>query len=132
NETVFGALARTLTVNRLRAGNDYFLDGQIFFPNEFEYLRRAERIHVHVFRHLRHVTAIRRLMKNYIDIPQDVLNGLTITQIAPYKLGILVDPRWFPSLVRIWFEVVEDSHPPAFVHEQIGDVRTDQTRSAGD
>ena len=71
-------------------------------------------------------------MKNYVDIPQGILNSPAITQIALYKFGIPVDPRWFPSLVRIWLKVVEDSHPPAFAHEQIGDVRTDQARSAGD
>ena len=61
-------------------------------------------------------------MKNYIDIPQDVLNGPTITQIAR-KLGIRTI-RWFPRLC-IWFEVVGiRTRQPS--REQIGDVRTDQ------
>ena len=71
-------------------------------------------------------------MKNYVDILQRVLDGLLIAQIALYKFGISINPRRFPSLVGIWFQVVDDSHPPAFAHEQICEVRTNQARSAGD
>ena len=61
-------------------------------------------------------------MKNYVDISQRVLNGPAITQIALYEFGISIDPRWFPSLVGIWFQIVEDSHPPSFAHQQISDM----------
>ena len=129
---MFRALACALAVNRLRARNDYLSYRKVFLANDFQHLRRSERIHVHVFGNFRHVTAICRLMKNYVDILQHILNGPAIAQVAPYEFGILIDPGRFPPLVGIRFQIVDNSHPPAFAHEQIGNMRTDQARSASD
>ena len=124
---MFRALARALAVNRLRARNDYLSYRKVFLANDFQHLRRSERIHVHVFGNFRHVTAICRLMKNDINIAQHVFSCVAITEIALHKFCIAIDPGRLAALVRIRFQIVENSYAPALPHEQIRDMRTDQT-----
>ena len=121
---MFRALTRAFAVNRLRARHDNFFDREIFFTNDFEHLRGAKRIHLHVFRHLRHVAAVGRLMKNDVGARKRVLNRGTIAHIALHKFGVAVDPSRPAAFVGVRFEVIENPHAPAFAHKQIGNVRT--------
>ncbi len=71
-------------------------------------------------------------MKNDVDVRERVLNRLAIAQIALYKFGVAVDPSRLATLMRVRFEIIENPHAPAFAHEQIDHMRTDQACPAGD
>ena len=112
-------------VNRLRTRDDDFLDRQILFANDFEHLRGAERIDVHVFRDLGHVTAVSRLVKDDVDLVERRRDRLAIAHVAFDKLRGGIDPRRFAAAMRVRLEIIQDANFPAFANEKIGQVRTD-------
>src|SRR5438067_2736348 len=64
NQSMFRTIARAFAVDSLRAGDHDFLNRQVFLADDLEYLGRAERIYMHKFRNLWHVTAVGGLVKN--------------------------------------------------------------------
>src|SRR5437763_1571230 len=64
NQSMFRTIARAFAVDSLRAGDHDFLNRQVFLADDLEYLGRAERIYMHKFRNLWHVTAVGSLVKN--------------------------------------------------------------------
>src|SRR4051812_7393986 len=87
---------------------------------------------MHVFCNLRHVAAIRRLMKYDVDSGERGGDRIAIAQISLNKFRSGVDPGWFAAAMRLRLEIVENTHAPAFAHKQIDYVRSNQARSAGD
>ena len=77
-------------------------------------MRGAKAIDLDVFRDLRHVAAVGRLMKDDIDVPERRGHRGTIAQIAFDELGVARDPGWFSSAVSLRLEIVEDAHRPTF------------------
>ena len=128
---MLGAFARALAVNGLRACDDNFFYRQILLADNLEHLRCSERINLNKFGDLRHVTAIRSLMKDNIDLVQGSSDGIAISQIAFDELRARVDPRRLAALVRVRLKIIEHAHFPALAHQQIGNVRADQARAAG-
>ena len=132
NQTVLRTNAGAFAVNRLRARDDYFLDRQFLFADHLEHLRCAQRINVNVFRDLRHVAAVGRLVKDDVDLVERGRDGFAIAQVALNEFRLLVNPRRFAATVRLRLQIVEHANFPAFSHQQIGNVRSDQAGSAGD
>src|SRR5262249_20943737 len=125
-------LARAFAVDGLRAGNDDLFNWQIPFANDFEHLCGAQRIHMHKFRDLGHVTAVRGLVKNDVDPVERSRNRVAIPHVAldEFRLGIY--PRRLSTAVRLRLEIIKRAHLPTLAHEKIDNVRTDQTRGASD
>jgi hypothetical protein len=71
-------------------------------------------------------------MKNNVDLIECGTYRIAISHVAldEFRLGIY--PRWFSAAVRLRFEIIQSAHVPTFPHEKIDNVRTDQTRRAGD
>src|SRR5581483_135003 len=99
--------------------------------NDLEHLCGAERIHVHVFRDLGHVTAVGRLVKDDVDLIQSGGDRCAIPDVALDKFRAFVDPRRLAAFVRVRLEIIEYANLPAFAHEKIDNVRTDQAGAAG-
>ena len=72
------AFAGAFAINSLRARSHDFFDRQLFLPDYFEHLCGAERVHVHKFCHLGHVTAVRSLVKDDVDLIQRSRNRIAI------------------------------------------------------
>ena len=132
DQSVLGTFARAFAVNGLRAGNDDLFNRKIFLPNHFKHLCRAERIHVHIFRDLRHVTAVRGLVKNNVDPIERSSNRIAIPHVAldEFRLGIY--PCRLSAAVGLRLEIIQRANLPTFAHEKIDNVRADQTRGASD
>jgi len=132
NKSMLGTNSRTLAVNRLRTGHYYLADGQVLLANNFQKLGSSERVYVHVFRNLRHVTAVGGLVEDDVDIAQGVGHGRPIAHIALQKLDLIGNPGRLAATMRLWFEIVEHADLPSVGHEQVGDVRTDEAGPARD
>ena len=87
---------------------------------------------MHVFRDLRHVTAVRGLVKNNVDPIERGSNRIAIPHVAldEFRLGIY--PCRLSAAVRLRLEIIQRANLPTFAHEKIDNVRADQTRGAGD
>ena len=71
-------------------------------------------------------------MEDDVDIAQRPRDDGAFAQIALHKLRFRIHPGRLAKLVRVRLEVIEDAHLPALAHQQIDDVRSDQSRAAGD
>ena len=74
-------------------------------------------------------------MKHGIDAGERAPDGVGVSDIATDELGCAVKIGWPPDpaiAVDLRQKIVEDANLPAFPHEQIGDMRTDQPCAAGD
>src|ERR1041385_5946363 len=131
NHSVLRTFRRAFAVNRLRAGDDNLFDRQIFFPNYFQHLSGAERVHVHELRHLRHVTAIRRLMEENVNLVERGPDGVAVAQIAAPEFGVFVQPGRLTMAMRLRLELVQSPDGPPFSHEEIDQVRSDQAGTTG-
>src|SRR5581483_2354148 len=129
NHPVPWTFARPFAVNGLRTGSDDFPDRQIVLPDYFEHLRGAERIYVHKFCDLGHVTAVRRLVKNDVDVFKRGRDDSAIAQIAVDEFGTLVDPGRLAAAMRLRLQIIQNARPPAYPHQQINHVRADQACS---
>src|SRR5204863_8916424 len=132
DQSVLRTFARAFAVNGLRAGNDDLFDREIFLSNHFKHLCRAQRIHVHKFRDLRHVPAVRGLVKNNLDPIERGSNRIAVSHVALDQFGLGVYPCRLSAAVRLRLEIIQRAHLPTFAHEKIDNVRADQTRSASD
>src|SRR4029077_7733971 len=130
--TVFGAIAGTFAVDSLRARNHDFFYRQAFFADNFEHLRRAEGIHVDEFCKLRHVTAIRSLMEDDIDVVYRGSDRIAIAQIRFDEFRLFVNPRWLPPPVGLGLEIIQPTHVPALPHENIDNVGPDKACGTSD
>ena len=87
---------------------------------------------MHKFRDLRHVPAVRGLVKNNLDPIERGSNRIAIPHVAldEFRLGIY--PCRPSAAVRLRLEIIQSAHLPTFAHEKIDNVRADQTRGASD
>ena len=87
---------------------------------------------MHKFRDLRHVTAVRGLVKNNVDPVERGSDRIAIPHVAldEFRLGIY--PCRLSAAVRLRLEIIQRANRPAFAHEKIDNVRADQTRAASD
>ncbi len=90
------------------------------FPDDLEHLGSAETIYPHIFRDLRHVTAVRRLMKHDVDVAQSSGDSLPIGNIAFAELDVIANPGRFAFSVRLRLKIIENPNPPAFAFQQVG------------
>ena len=58
-------------------------------------------------------------MKNDVYLVECGSNRLPITQIALNEFRVLINPSRFSMSVGLWFQIIERSNPPAFIHEKI-------------
>src|SRR5437016_14505607 len=107
------ALPSAFAVNGLRAGDDNFSNRQIFFANNFEHLRGAERIDMHVFGDLGHVAPVSSLMKDNVDLVERSRNRVAIAQIGINKFRLFVYPRRSSAAMRLRLKIIESAHLPA-------------------
>jgi hypothetical protein len=91
------------------------LNRQVLLANDFQHLRGAEAVNAHVFRNLRHVTAVGRLVKDNVDAPQRGTHRLAIGYVAFDEFGVVSDPGRLSVAMRLRLEVVQDADAPAFV-----------------
>jgi hypothetical protein len=70
-------------------------------------------------------------VKDNVDAVERGRNGVAIAQVACDKLRVLINPRRFPSLMRVRLQIIEHANFPAFAQKQVGDVRADQARATG-
>ena len=116
---MFRTIARAFAVDSLRAGDHDFLNRQVFLADDLEHLGSAERIYMHKFRNLWHVTAVGSLVKNDVCLVERGDNRVAITQIAVSEFRLLVDPGRLSATVGLRFQVIERPNLPAFVHEKV-------------
>src|SRR5689334_15852753 len=69
-------------------------------------------------------------MKNNVHLIERGSNCFAITNIAFNKFRVWIDPVGFAPAMRVRLQIIEHSHPPAFAHEKISDMRSDQTGAA--
>ena len=93
---------------------------------------RGERIHMHEFRDLRHVTAVRGLVKNNVDPIERSSNRIAVPHVALNEFGLGIYPRRFSAAVGLRLEIIQRANLPTFAHEKIDNVRADKTRGASD
>src|SRR4029077_20210045 len=82
NQSMFRTVAGAFAVDSLRAGDDDFLNRQVFLAADFEHLGSAERIYMHKFRNLWHITAVGSLVKNDVYLVERGDDRVAITQIT--------------------------------------------------
>jgi hypothetical protein len=102
NQSMVWTITGAFAVNSLRACDDDFLNRQILLADYFKHLGSAERIHVHKFCHLWHVTAVGSLVKNDVDFVECGGNRLAIAQIAVNEFRFGVDPRRLSAAMGFW------------------------------
>jgi hypothetical protein len=119
---VLRTLARAFAVNGLRAGNDDLFDREVFLANDFNHLGRAQRIHVHIFRDLRHVTAKGGLVKNNVDVVERSSNRITIPHVSPDEFGLGIYPCRLSAAVGLRLEIIQRANLPTLAHEKIDNV----------
>src|ERR1700694_4581913 len=130
NQAMFETFACSFAVNSLRTRYHDFLDRQIFFSNDFQHLRGAERVDVYVFRDLGHVTAVSSLMKDDVDLIECGCNCVTITNVSLDEICVLLDPSRLAALVRVRLKVVQHANFPTFAHEEVRYMRADEASTA--
>jgi hypothetical protein len=81
--------------------------------DDLQHLRRAKAVNQNVLRHLRHIATVGSLVKDDVDIQQRRMHRLVILHVALAELGRRIDPWRLAILVRLRFEVIEDSNLPA-------------------
>src|SRR4029453_13709611 len=106
-QSMFRTIAGAFAVNSLRAGNNNFLNRQGFLADYFKHLGSAERIHMHKFCDLGHVTPVGCLVKNHVDLVERGGNRIAITQITLNEFRFLVDPGRLSPPVSLWFQIIE-------------------------
>ena len=119
------AFARAFAVNSLRARNDDLFDREIFLANDFNHLCRAQRIHVHIFRDLRHVTAVGGLVKNNVDVVERSGNRIAVPHVALDEFGLGIYPCRLSAAVGLRLEIIQRANLPTLAHEKIDNVRAD-------
>src|SRR5262245_25005480 len=124
--------ACAFAVNGLRAGNDDLFDREIVLPNDFKHLCCAERIHMHILRNLRHVTAVRGLVKNNVDSIERSSNRIAIPYVALNEFRLGIYPCRLSATVRLRFEIIQGPHLPTLLHKSVYNMRADQARCASD
>ena len=87
---------------------------------------------MHILGDLRHVAAVGRLVEDDVDAIERGGDVGAFAHVALHELRVLIHPGGFAELVRVRLEVIENADAPAFAHEQIGQMRSDQARAAGD
>src|SRR4029077_520880 len=87
---------------------------------------------MHVFRDLRHITAVRGLVKNNVDLIERGSNRIAIPHVAQDEFRLGIYPCRLSAAVRLRLEIIQRAHLPAFAHKKIDNMRADQTRSASD
>ena len=87
---------------------------------------------MHIFRDLRHVTAVRGLVKNNVDPIERGSNRIAIPHVALDEFGLGIYPCRLSAAVRLRLEIIQRAHLPTFAHEKIDNMRADQTRGASD
>src|SRR5881409_1918008 len=122
NQSMFRTIAGPFAVNSLRARNDNLLNRQGFLADHFEHLGSAERIHVHKFCDLWHVTAVGSLVEDDVDLVERGGNRVTITQITVNEFRLLVDPSRLSAAMSLWFQIIERPDLPAVIHQKAHDV----------
>ena len=80
---------------------------------------------MNIFRNLGHVPAVSGLVKDDVDLIQRGGDRFAIADVAFDEFHFRVDPSRLAAAMRLWFEIIEHPNVPAFVHEQIGNVRPD-------
>jgi hypothetical protein len=71
-------------------------------------------------------------MKNDVYVIERGCDCIAIAQITFDELRLFINSWWLSSPVRLRLEIIKRAHLPAFAHEEIDNVRTNQARSAGD
>src|SRR5205823_14910373 len=66
-ETYTLSLHDALPICLRRSDHDFF-DWQVLFANDLQHLRGTEAVNPNVFRDLRHVPAVGRLVENHVDV----------------------------------------------------------------
>src|SRR5213083_512099 len=107
DQSVLRTFARAFAVNGLRARDDDLFDREIFLANHFKDLRRAERIYMHKFRDLRHVTAVRGLVKNYVDAVEHSGHRVAITQVALDEFSLWIGPCRLSPPVGLRLKIIQ-------------------------
>src|SRR5438874_540275 len=69
-------------------------------------------------------------MKNDVDLIERGRDDFAIAQIAFDKLHFWIDPIRFAAFVRVRLQIVEHANIPTIAHEQIGDVRSNESSAA--
>src|SRR6266567_4669392 len=87
---------------------------------------------MHKFRDLRHVPAVRGLVKNNVDPIERGSNRIPISHVALDEFSLGIYPCRLSAAVRLRLEIIQRAHLPTFAHEKIDNVRADQTRGASD
>ncbi len=113
-------------VDCLRTGDDDFLDGQLVIADDLQHLSGAEAVHENVLGHLGHVAAVGCFMEDDVDVGQRGVHRLVVLNVPLAELGCRMDPFGLTVLVGLGLQIVQDADLPAFLHEEIDDVRTNQ------
>src|SRR5438094_9516101 len=87
---------------------------------------------MHKFRDLRHVPAVRGLVKNHVDASERSGNRIAIPHVALDEFSLGIYPCRLSAAVRLRLEIIQSAHLPTLAHEKIDNVRADQTRGASD
>ena len=87
---------------------------------------------MHKFRNLGHVTAVRGLVKNDVDLVECSSDRIPIPHVALDKFRLPIDPRWPSAAMRLRFKIIKRAYSPAFVHETVDNVRADQACATSD
>src|SRR5262249_56895160 len=114
DHSVLRTLASALAINGLRTCNDDLFDREIFLANDFEHLCGAQRIHVHIFRDLRHVTAIRGLVKNAVDPVKRGSNRLSLPHVALDEFGLGIYPIRLSAALLLRLEIIPGPNAATF------------------
>src|SRR6266581_6981387 len=85
-----------------------------------------------VFRDLGHKSAVSRLVKDDVDVVKRGADRFAIAQVAFNEFHLIRYPRRFSAAMRLRLKIIQDAYFPAFSHEQVGYMRTDQTSTACD
>src|SRR6266513_6317680 len=85
-----------------------------------------------VFRDLGHKSAVSSLVKDDVDVIQRGADCFAIAQVAFNEFHLIRYPRGFSAALRLRLKIIQDAYIPAFAHEQVGYMRTDQTSTACD
>src|SRR5438045_3850460 len=87
---------------------------------------------MHIFRDLRHIAAIRSLVKNNVDPVQGSRNSIAIPHVALDEFRFWIYPCWFSAPMCLRLQIIQSAHLPTFAHEKVYNVGTNQTCGASD
>ena len=87
---------------------------------------------MHIFRDLRHVTAVGGLVKNNVDAVERRSNRITIPHVALDEIGLGIYPCRLSAAVGLRLQIIQSANLPPVAHEKIDNMRADKARGASD